>query len=83
MNNSFMNKYFGPLSEVYCVYFLALSVFFGILFFIGIIWLIYYIVMYYKKLDKLVLAQSIGMLVNTFLAYFVNRLLNTICVRAI
>ena len=83
MNNSFMNKYFGPLPEAYCVYFFALSIFFGFLFAVSIIWNIYYIVMHFKKLNMVLLAQSVAMLLNTFLAYFVNRLLNTMCVRAI
>ena len=81
--NSFMNQYFGPLPEVYCVYFLALSVFFGILFVFGVIWIIYYLIVYRKRFNWMVLAQSITMLINTFLAYFVNRLLNTMCVRVI
>jgi hypothetical protein len=81
--NSYLNKYFGPLPEEYCVYFLALSVFFGILFFLGLIWLIYYVIAHYKKLNRLIIAQSIAMLINTLLAYFVNRLLNTMCVRSI
>ena len=28
--SNFMNTYFGPLGEEYCVYFYALSIFFGI-----------------------------------------------------
>ena len=81
--SGFLNKYFGPVPEAYCIYFLALSVFFGILFLFGVIWIIFYIIMNYKKLNTFVLAQSFAMLINTFLAYFVNRLLNTMCVRAI
>jgi hypothetical protein len=81
--NNFMNKYFGPLPEVYCVYFLALSIFFGLLFVVGIFWIIYYVIMHFKKLNSIVLAQSFGMLINTFLAYYINRLLNTMCVKAI
>jgi len=81
--NSFIHKYFGPLPESYCIYFLALSIFFGVLFAVSVVWSIYYIIMYYKKLDRIILAQSVAMIINTFVAYFVNRLLNTMCVRAI
>ncbi len=81
--NSFMNTYFGPLGEEYCVYFYALSIFFGIAFVISVISVITYMFTNYNKINMTFITHTFFLLLNSFLAYLVNRLLNTMCTRSI
>lgn len=83
MANSFMNQYFGPLPREYCVYFYALSIIFGIMFALSIISIGYYMITNIKKVNTMFIVNSILILLNTFLAYFANRLLHTMCVKSI
>jgi len=80
---SFMDKYFGPLPREYCVYFYILAVVFAILFVVSLLSIISFIFMHYKKVNSVFIANSILLLFNTFLAYLVNRLMHTMCVKAI
>lgn len=83
MSNSFMDKYFGPLPREYCVYFYALSVLFGFMFASSVISMIYFMIMHMKRVNMMFIANSFFMILNTFLAYLVNRLLHTMCVKSI
>ena len=83
MSSSFMNTYFGPLSREYCVYFYVLSVFFGFVFVISLVSIVFYVAMNYKKLNGMYVANFVMILINLFIMYFVNRLLNTMCVKSI
>ena len=76
-------KYFGPLSKEYCVYFYALSIFFGVLFVIAVLVLLFALFKFYKKVNSMVIINMLALLANIFLAYFVNRLLHTMCVGSI
>jgi hypothetical protein len=78
-----MNSYFGPLPREYCVYFLILAVFFGILFVISLFSIATFIIMHYKKINSLFIVNSFLILFNTFLGYLANRLLYTMCVKSI
>jgi len=78
-----MDKYFGPLSREYCVYFYALSVVFGALFAISTVSIVSFMIMNYKKVDMMFIGNSTLMLINTFLAYLANRLLHTMCVKIV
>lgn len=71
--------YFGPLDKGSCVYFLILSMifFFGLLIMLG--GEIYHVVKNYKKLNFKLVSNGLIVLFNIFLAYFVNRLLYTMC----
>lgn len=82
-NNDFMNNYFGPLSRDYCVYFYAMSIFFGFAFVFSLISMIIFFVTNYKKVNMMFIFNGLMVLLNTFLAYFVNRLLNTMCTKSI
>jgi hypothetical protein len=82
-NNSFMNKYFGPLSRDYCVYFYALSIIFGFMFVSSVISIIYFSITHMKKVNSMFIINSIFILLNSFLAYIANRLLHTMCVKSI
>lgn len=83
MPDSLMDKYFGPLPREYCVYFYALSIIFGVSFVFSVISIIYVIIMKFNKVNKLFIANSFFIVLNTFLAYLVNRLLHTMCVKSI
>lgn len=81
--DNFMNSYFGPLGKEYCVYFYALSIIFGITFILSAFSIASFVVMHYKKVDTMFVANSFLVLFNTFLAYLANRLLHTMCVKTI
>jgi hypothetical protein len=80
---SFMDNYFGPLPREYCVYFYALSIIFGVTFLLSIISIAYYLVTSYKKINNMIVINSLLVLFNTFLGYLANRLLHTMCVKSI
>ena len=81
--DSFMNTYFGPLGEEYCVYFYALSIFFGIAFVLSVISIVSYMIMHVNKINMTFLIHTFFLLLNSFLAYLVNRLLHTMCMKSI
>lgn len=81
--DSFMNTYFGPLGEEYCVYFYALSIFFGIAFVLTLISTVTYMFMHVNKINMSFLMHTFFVLLNSFLAYLVNRLLHSMCMKAI
>jgi hypothetical protein len=81
-----MNYYFGPLKKEYCVYFYYLSIFSFFTYITILFGIILFVVKNYKKPAKLDMAffvNSVMLLINTLLAYFVNRLLHTMCVNSI
>ena len=81
--DNFMNTYFGPLGEEYCVYFYALSIFFGIAFVLTLISTVTYMIMHINKINMSFLMHTFFVLLNSFLAYLVNRLLHTMCMKSI
>ena len=75
----FMTSYFGPLDKESCVYFLFLSmIFFAILVF-TLIGEALFVIKNYKNLNFKVFSNGVLLLFNSFIAYFVNRLLYTMC----
>jgi len=83
MNSTFMDQYFGPLPREYCVYFYALSIIFGVMFAASAVSIVYFMITHIKKVNTMFIVNSIFILLNTFIAYLVNRLLHTMCVKAI
>jgi len=79
----FMTNYFGPLDKSSCVYFLIISVIFFILLVIAIFANIFWLVKNYKQLNFRIITGALVMLFNIFLAYFVNRLLYTMCTKSL
>lgn len=77
---NFMTTYFGPLSKQYCIYFYLMSIFFFVMFILSIIGVFAAAMMKPKQIDFMFVINSGLLLFNTWLAYFVNRLLNTMCV---
>lgn len=74
-----MSNYFGPLDKSSCVYFLIISGIFFVLLIVAIFSQILWLVKNYKQLNLRILTGGVVMLFNIFLAYFVNRLLYTMC----
>ena len=81
--NNFMNDYFGPLGQEYCMYFYVLSIIAGVSFALSAVSIVSYSVMHYSKLNSMFVINSVLVLFNTFLAYIANRLLHTMCVKSI
>lgn len=80
---SFMEQYFGPLPREYCVYFYALSIFFGFAFVMSAISIAYFMLTNIKKVNVMFIVNSMFILLNSFLVYLANRLLHTMCVKSI
>ena len=80
--SDFLATYFGPLSKQYCLYFYILSIFFGFIFVLAILGMIYAIIKYHKKITSMAVLNMVSLLANIFLAYFVNRLLHTMCLNS-
>lgn len=81
--SDFMTTYFGPLDKQSCVYFLFLSmIFFAILIF-TLIGEMLYVIKHFKELNLRVFTSGILLLFNSFIAYFVNRLLYTMCSKSL
>ena len=81
--NDFMLNYFGPLNKDSCVYFLIISVIFFILLVVALFTQLLWVVKNFKHLNFRILTGGIVMLFNIFLAYFVNRLLYTMCTKSL
>jgi hypothetical protein len=85
------HDWFGPLNKNSCGYFYAISVMFMILFLISCIILIVTtiaLIMNYNnksefKQNMVVIGVTSIYAITYFVAYFVNRLLNTICVKVL
>jgi hypothetical protein len=78
--SNFMNKYFGPLTKEYCIYFYILSILLFAIFVFGLISFIILVVKKYKTLESTFYMNNILILVNILIAYFVNRLLHGMCI---
>ena len=80
---TFMDTYFGPLSRDYCVYFYILTIMSALAFVMSVISIGYYTITHIKKVDSMFVFNSVYVLFSSFLVYFVNRLLHTMCVKSI
>jgi hypothetical protein len=81
--DNFMDAYFGPLGKEYCTYFYVMSIIFGITFVLSAISIGSFIVMHHKKVDSMFIVNSFMILINTFLAYLSNRVINAMCVKTL
>lgn len=78
-----MDRFFGPLGKEYCMYFYILTVFFGVMFFFSLLSLGMYILMNLRKMTIQFILNSAFGLVNGFLLYMVNRLMYSVCFKAL
>ena len=81
--SNFMSNYFGPLSKDYCMYFYFMSIFFFIIMLMGLVGVVSTIVLKPKQVNLMFFINSTMLLMNSILAYFVNRLLHTMCANSI
>ena len=79
----FMTKYFGPLDKSSCIYFLFLTMLFFAILIFTIIAEIIFVFKNFKNLNFRVVSSGIMLLFNIFIAYFVNRLLYTMCSKSL
>jgi hypothetical protein len=83
--DNFMESYFGPLNlkPEYCLYFYYVSVAFFIMFSLSSLGFLAYIMKNLKKVKTGYLVNSISLLLSTFISYFANRVLYTMCVTSL
>ena len=81
--SGFMNTYFGPLDKNSCVYFLIISIIFFVLLVIAIFGNLIWLIKNYQKINFRLISGGLLMMFNIFLAYFVNRLLFTMCSKSL
>lgn len=74
-----MTKFFGPLDKGACVYFLIISMIFFVTLIILTVTEVFHIIKNFKNMSFRTLTAGIILLFNAFLAYFVNRLLYSMC----
>ena len=80
--DGFLNTYFGPLGREYCLYFYLMSMFFFVMIVLGVIGIIAGIISKGKKTEASFILHSVMLLSNAVLAYFINRLLHTMCINS-
>jgi len=80
--NSFKDL-FTPLDKKYCNYFYYISVITYCLFILVLLLFIWSLIFNYKKLDLYICINSISIIISTFLSYFVNRLMYSMCVKSL
>ena len=77
-----VNLFFGPLDKTACIYFYFLTAFFFFILIISIIAFFILIIQKPKEINMKVLLDSLLFGFNIFIAYFVNRLLYTMCTKS-
>jgi hypothetical protein len=78
-----LSNYFTPLDKGSCVYFFIISAVFFIMLLVVIAVNIFWLIKNYKQFNFRILTGGVVMLFNIFLAYFVNRLLYSMCVKSL
>ena len=80
---SFTNTFFSPLGPGACVYFMILTVISFILLVISLIADVFYLIKHRKTIKTTDITQGVIILCNMLLAYFVNRLLYSMCSKSL
>ena len=81
--SDFMSNYFGPLGKEYCLYFYLMSIVFFVIMMMGLFGVIVTVVKNPKQVNMMFFVNAAMLLMNSVLAYFVNRLLHTMCANSI
>ena len=81
--SEFMDRFFGPLSKDSCFYFLFLTMVFFALMVFALVADIFWIFKNYKYFNIRMFTGGLLMFFNLFVAYFVNRLLYTMCTKSL
>lgn len=81
--SNFVSQFFGPLDKGSCAYFLIIS----IIFFVGLVILIlneiYFVATNFRRINLRMFTSGVIIMFNIFLAYFVNRLLYSMCTKTL
>ena len=77
--SDFVNYVSGPLDKKACVYFFTWTMLFFVILVLTFIAEMFILFRDFKHLTRMNIIGGIIMLFNIFLAYFVNRLLYTMC----
>lgn len=72
-------SFFGPLDKSSCVYFLIISMLFFVSLIIILITELFYLVKNFGNVKFKNITNGLLIIFNLFIAYFVNRLLYTMC----
>jgi hypothetical protein len=78
-----MTTLFSPLNKDWCNYFLFISMIMYVIFIFAIFTEAVFIFKHYKTLNFRTIMHGFLMLINAFLAYMVNRLLYSMCVKSL
>ena len=81
--SSFYQTFFGPLDKSSCLYFFILSLFFFIVLIFVLIKEFFYVLKNYKTFNYTMFWKGLLITTNIFLAYFVNRLMYTMCTKSL
>lgn len=81
--SNFMSAYFSPLDKSACVYFLIMTMIFFVLLIIIFFNEVYFVITHFNKLNFKIISSGLLLLFNIFLAYFINRLLYTMCSKSL
>ena len=79
----FLSGFFSPLTSDSCLYFLILAMLFFALLVFALVADVVFIIKNHKKINLKLIQGGILIAFNLFIAYFVNRLLYTMCVKSI
>lgn len=80
---AFFLKYFTPLDKGSCIYFLIISAIFFVLLILTLFGQIFVLLKNPKRFNFRTISGGIIILFNIFLAYFVNRLLYSMCTKSL
>ena len=91
MDNAFLAQYFGPLEKKNCFYFFFFSMVGFLFMFLCLLMVVTSVAYNYKKImskDGIltfihIIVSFINLFVSSFLLYFSNRLLNTMCMKVL
>jgi hypothetical protein len=72
--------FFGPLNKDSCKYFYYVSIIAGISLAITSCGALFVVITHFKKLDFLMISSIAQILINTFIVYFLNRILYSMCI---
>lgn len=77
------NNLLGPLDKSACFYFLIITSFFLVILFLMFASEMIYLIQHYNTIKGKNIINGLLVLFNIFIAYFVNRLLYTMCSRSL
>jgi hypothetical protein len=74
---------FTPLDKKYCNYFYYLSVISYFVFIFIVLSFVLMLVFHFKKLDLNISLHFFSTIISTFLAYLVNRIMYSMCIKSL